>query len=163
MILPFSKQINDKPTYFAEKIMVCLLSKTNVNSQDLIKYANSFDYNFEIEKQIVLRKINMKIHTIRVDSKNRWYEGRLIHPVYNNRTKQQFQFAPTFECKGTQKIQIFRSDNNMLIYIDDKLIDNWATIDKLVQNDGFLDRTEFMNYFKNDFEGKIIHFTDFRY
>ncbi len=111
-------------------------------------------------KQIMTHK---KIHTIRKDKTNRWRSGKTIHMSKNVRTKDQACFKNSF-CSGTQKIVIKASVyiNDYRVYIDDREI-NIMEMQDLCWNDGFANIVEFCQWFKSDFEGKIIHWTDFRY
>ena len=47
-------------------------------------------------------------------------------------------------------------------FIDGKRSDD-TTTDLIIRNDGFKDIIQFAKWFKKPFEGKILHFTDFRY
>ena len=111
-------------------------------------------------------KTGQKKHTIREDKHDRWKAGRVIHFATGVRTKLYEQFKEGF-CKSTQKIQILW-DNISLngefvsILIDGRLID-LDEVETLAINDGFEDVSEFLNWFSEDFEGKIIHWTDLRY
>lgn len=149
MILPFSQQINGKETFFDRKIQSCLINELN--------------YDFQLLNEKYGYKVNNykpKIHTIRKDEKNRWEVGNKIHAVYNNRQKNQFQFAPTFECKGIQKIII--SVRYKHVFIDSREL-SVSEMNQLAINDGFDSVEDFFAYFNTNFTCKIIHFTDFRY
>lgn len=106
-----------------------------------------------------------KIHTIRADKSNRWKAGQLIHFCTGLRTKAYRCFKKD-TCKSTQDIEIKWSSGialryvNPIIKIDGKL---FIEHDVLANNDGFATRNHFYAWFKKDFTGKIIHFTDFRY
>jgi hypothetical protein len=173
MILPFLEKINGNKTYFAEKILKTCISndisilgkfeKTTKQLNFLKACASTYnvDLNFDLD-------VYQKKHTIRKDLKNRWKTGNKIHAVYNNRQKNQFQFAPIFECKGIQQIKIewIREDNHnlCLIFIDkSKYSLTYNETNTLALNDGFESADEFFEFFKKDFEGKIIHFTNLRY
>ena len=175
MTLPFSETINGKQTYFAEKIWACLQDKqdkmcicdTHKFGNPCIDYGDlwtKFDIgdNRSFDKSIFPNSLP-KIHTIRRDEYNRWKAGKLIHPVYGNRTKNRVQFAPTFRCTGIQTIKIEWTDLPFAnVYIDGKLID-MEVEKKLAINDGFYYTQDFFRWFNSDFKGKIIHWTDFRY
>lgn len=125
--------------------------------------------NIELKRMTIdeMYELSPKIHTIRTDYKNRWKAGCKIHAVYNNRTKNMFKFAPTFECNGTQTIEIkyFYSDDadaQTEVWIDGRLLIQ-SEIELLAKNDGFDNVYTFFLYFHTDFKGKIIHFTNFRY
>lgn len=165
MTLGFTTKIKNKPTYFVEKIWQSLLSKNvSMNMKEFIEIANKC----KAIKEYVVGSKPAKIHTIRADPKNRWKVGNKIHFVIGNRTKNRFQFAPIINVVSIQsfKIEWKRSidmKNRWLkITIDGKEISGQQIVD-LVQNDGFDTYTDFCNYFKEDFEGKIIHWTNFKY
>ncbi|MDV6170212.1 hypothetical protein R1T16_17380 [Flavobacterium sp. DG1-102-2] len=103
-----------------------------------------------------------KHHTIREDTKDRWKVGSLIHFVVFNRSKNQFQFAPVFKCKGIQKIEITHYVDWIAVTIDGRNL-GIEEIIKLSINDGFDGVEAFFNYFNCDYKGKIIHWTDLRY
>ena len=97
-----------------------------------------------------------KIHTLRLDRCNRWKAGNIIHFAVNVRTKRQSQFEE-LKCTGTQTIKIEYRGRDPKKYaphitIDGKELDT-AGIQLLARKDGF----------DKDFEGKIIHWTHFRY
>lgn len=123
-------------------------------------------------KQVFVTKIffGTKIHTIREDKHNRWKQGMKIHAWYGNprnKNKNPYQFS-LMQCTGMQKILIhyntFNKFTDMIpeISIDGKYLDNYGKI-KLATNDGFDTLGEFCQWFNKDFEGKIIHFTEFKY
>ena len=107
-----------------------------------------------------------KKHTIRIDKNDRWKPGMKIHFATGVRTRLYHQFYEGF-CKSTQKIQILW-DNISLngefvsVLIDGRPID-FDEVETLAVNDGFEDVSEFLNWFDEDFKGKIIHWTDLRY
>lgn len=160
MILPFSTQLNGKPTYFVEKIQRSI-SKNLHNPHIDIKseWFNSFIYF----------KVNPKLHTIREDKKDRWKPGTMIDFFINTRTKDMFRFAPRIPVLSTQEIEIIHHSKKYLkddafpgVYIDGNLM-RYADVAKLSQNDGFDTVEDFFAYFNKDYTGKIIHWTDFRY
>jgi hypothetical protein len=131
-----------------------------------------------------------KIHTLRADPHNRWKAGRKIEMVYRGagyKILSHFNKGiPELEkCVSTQKIEI--EFNNKItdeltpcgVYIDNQVYwsgfvhSNGAVscsskydLDKiilLVNNDGFNNTTDFFRWFKKDFTGKILHFSDLRY
>jgi len=172
MNIPFKQEINGKKTYFAEKIWknipnsidIPYVDFVNLNMEHLKKYCPMlFDMDYIL---------NPKIHTIREQGKFKHLKvGSKIHCIYNNRTKDRFQFAPTFECKGIQKIEIFNLCDVQFVNIDNKQLTN-NEIEKLSINDGFITVFDFWNFFKtkvdiskpiSSFKGRVIHFTDFCY
>lgn len=115
-----------------------------------------------------------KIHTIREDRKDRWDEGKKIHFVIGNRTKNYKQIK-LGECKSIQ--YVFMMFNRGLLEVsvgDDHYCDKYLTQNEILQlakNDGFMGVGDFMEWFvplikaseKGYFLGKIIHWTDFKY
>lgn len=134
-------------------------------------------------------KEGIKIHTIRTDSKRRWKPGMKIqHWRGNPRNVKQnpYQFAEG-ECNGTQDIYIQSKRKNFYGGRDFPMIEVWIgtfstgsrqpytangrwitdeEVQLLAQNDN-LTLDEFREWFVPDnqpvFQGRIIHFTDFRY
>ena len=113
----------------------------------------------------------IKIHTIRLDLKNRWRAGMKMHQSTGVRTKNYNCFREDI-CTGTQTIMIIRRTKHFSVYIDDVFIYNTtmrestmstAIMKDLARNDGFDSIQAFFEWFKEDFEGKIIHWTDLRY
>jgi hypothetical protein len=168
MILPFSTQLNGKPTYFVEKIHKGFrLHELNMKAaiDPSIHYTN--EYNF-----IAKDKLNHKITTIREDAKDRWKPGTKIDFFINCRQKNMFRFAPVLPVVSVQKIEIvwigfsdiFRPwvkiDGKNICTVDDMHNDNML---QLVQNDGFNSIEDFFTYFNKDFTGKLIHWTDLKY
>lgn len=172
MIVPFS-EINKKtgnPTFFIEKIWNALdlndiiphsfTQYTGYAEEYFAKFGNYWDgfYN---------EPAKLKIHTLRADEKNRYQPGKLIHPFINNRTKNMFQFAPVFPVVSIQTIQFcygeIKIDNSIPAIFIDKLRITYEVIQQLAINDGFETVGDFFNWFDEDFTGKIIHFTNFRY
>jgi hypothetical protein len=129
-----------------------------------------------------------KFHTIRLDPKSRWREGMNIHAVVKNQTKDRYQFLPIYQCKRIQIIEIRYTrlsdgfeikeyseldpfEKVVEVLIDGKYygrsilseVDSHASLTELAQNDGFDTASEFFEWFKNDFCGKIIHWTEIKY
>lgn len=179
MTLSFSTQWDNRmgelagqPTYFAEKIFNGLISKNILTTDDFVNKVNEFTrfynpFTDESDKQKYLKVALSRIpkyHTIRRDLYNRWKSGMEIHFVINNRTKDRFQFAPVLKAKTIQKIEIenfgYYQDN--LIFVDNREL-NMEEMEQLARNDGFPNLKAFFQYFNEDFEGKLIHWTDFKY
>lgn len=158
-----------KPTFFVEKIWEGIFQKgIQINANDFIEYGRK-----NLPKNYIVGTKIPKVHTLRQDSKDKWKLGMKIHPVINNRTKNRFQFAPELEVKGIQKIEIsyhtinnwdgsIKSENSPLIRIDGRVLCGLEAI-TLSQNDGFESLEQFLAWFKEDFTGKIIHWTDLKY
>jgi hypothetical protein len=107
----------------------------------------------------------VKIHTFRADPENRWKAGMRIH-MATGVGKKAYQGFNQVDCTGTQELWIdFHSALNGLpftVYVDDReLSDDEAR--ELIKNDGFDTVDDFLVWFREDFDGKIIHWTDFRY
>ena len=165
MILPFQTQFKDgTPTHFISKIWESLLSLDNYmelyySMESVITKVDSLD------SQLFAENVTGKLHTIREDAHDRWHEGRLIHPVVFNRSKNQFQFAPTLVCKSVQKIEIIRNSdylNETTVKVDGRSISE-KEIQQLAWNDGFSNLIAFWLWFQEGFTGKIIHWTNLKY
>lgn len=109
-----------------------------------------------------------KIHTIRVDRADRWHPGRIIHHwMHNPRNKHlgPHQFLVN-RCVSIQKIRITNQDE-FQVYVDNQQLP-LESIEVLAKNDG-LDLVELIEWFApyrgsdDDFQGKIIHWTYFKY
>lgn len=113
-----------------------------------------------------------KIHTMRVDQFDRWKPDMSIQMVYRGpkySIKDHFNKGITEleKCKSIQKIEIkFRNSPKflwpMFVKIDGRPLDI-PEVEKLATNDGFRNTNLFFAWFNQDFTGKIIHWTDFRY
>lgn len=166
MTLAFSTQLNGKPTHFVEKIWEAILRNgVECNANDLAQKLQEAMY---ILGKYTIGTYPAKLHTIREDKSNRWKAGNKIHFVINNRTPKRLQFAPKVKCESVQKIEVNHYDSdgfpltNPIIHINGV----WATqptINKLAVNDGFDNAKAFFEYFKKDFTGKIIHWTNLKY
>lgn len=156
MILPFSTQINGKPTYFVEKIQRAI--------SNFPDDAPLIDVKTQWFNTLIYFKVNPKIHTIREDSKNRWKPGTMIDFFINCRQKDMFRFAPKLPVVSVQSIIIKRWGIKPKVYINDSFFPlTDKEVLKLAENDGFDTVKDFFEYFDKDFEGKIIHWTDFKY
>lgn len=116
-----------------------------------------------------------KIHTIREDKHDRWKKGMKMNMATGVRTRNYNEFAEK-NCTGTQKISIRYFDNKsrVEVVINDRYIGAAYfgikriyccvyELEILAHNDGFDSVDDFFAWFNKDFEGKIIHWTDFRY
>lgn len=155
------------PTHFVEKIWAGI--NEGLDDSEILFYSENgkrFDpYSYHTPKR----------HTFREDPHDRWRVGMKIHPVINNRTPKRFQFAPTMECKSTQKIEIFHNVGHTQIDIDgecygevfhhglDDIYEYTNDLQDLAINDGFDSIEHFFQWFNKDFEGKIIHWTNLKY
>lgn len=162
MILPFSTQLNGKPTYFVEKIHKSFrIHEVNMKAAIDPSIHYTADYNF-----VAKDKLPAKLHTIREDKNDRWKPGTKIDFFINCRQKNMFRFAPVLPVVSVQKVEIivdkFEFMNDYQIKVDGKLL----TIDEKVQLalcDGFENLLHFFMYFNEDFTGKLIHWTDLKY
>ncbi|WP_246838111.1 hypothetical protein [Leptospira mayottensis] len=71
------------------------------------------------------------------------------------------------ECAGIESIVIFYPDDYGLhpapnIFIHGQKL-SYSECEELAENDGFESFSDFCTYFNNNFEGKIIHWTDKKY
>ena len=193
MTLAFSQKFKEgEPTYFINKIWGGILENNLYDLQTqrcyLERHKNKFSNYWSFPEQVLASKI----HTIRRDKKDRWKVGSDIHFVINNRTKHRFQFAPILKCQKVQRIFIGKDTKSIKeripykdkirfdVFIEEQLV-GWALIgldadgkmkyeleyssivESLAKNDGFDSMLSFFNWFSEDFEGKIIHWTDFSY
>lgn len=158
MILPFSTQINGKPTYFIQKIWRSIRGKYEIRSYIYSTHTKYFAPN-ELRE-----KLKPKLHTIREDKNNRWKPGVMIDFFINTRTKDMFRFAPRIPVVSTQKIVIEYNPGKSYpwVWVDERLLNRIKLIN-LVENDGFDSIEDFFEYFNTDYTGKIIHWTDLKY
>ncbi len=147
MILPFSTQLNGKPTYFVEKILKGLYEYYCQDPNHVIPNSNSCnwlkvisDCLYESGKKLgyeyaedILRKqdeVYPKFHTFRQDKKNRWKNANIIDFFINTRTKEMFRFAPKLPVLNTQEVEIRWSGgeiNTVEIWIDKECyVQNYA-------------------------------------
>lgn len=164
MILPFSTQLNGKPTYFVERIHKGIRENYMLAPVDpSIHYPPN--YNF-----VAKDKLPKKIHTIREDKKNRWKVGTKIDFFINCRQKDMFRFAPVLPVISIQRVfmtYLPQCGNGFQVSIGGREL-NPFEIEVLAVNDGFDSVEEFENYFisvmkDDEFSGKLIHWTDFKY
>jgi len=166
MNLSFSRKIKKENTYFPEKI---------IRGLELLEYKKMtlLDFLYEVTPESEwmditdFQKLTPKITTLREDKKDRWKSGNDIHFVINNRTPQRFKFAPVVKCVSTQNVSVtnnpkngryitIREDNESRILCPEK--------EKLVAiNDGFHSVDDFYSWFNQDWNGKIIHWTNLKY
>jgi hypothetical protein len=175
MILPFSTQLNGKPTYFPEKILKSLLDLYQGNEMIVgLIHESVYDYS-QYKKDDFINILDLieeskpKKHTIREDKKDRWQFGYLIDFFINTRTVNMFRFAPRINVVRVQKIEIIYNEEiceslgpEPAILVDGVCL-NIFQIEKLAENDGFDSVVDFFNYFNTDFTGKLIHWTDLKY
>lgn len=172
MTLSFSTQLNGEPTHFVSKIWRGLERMPEATGHAAGFTESAFRYIIQATKRGLLVPYMYydcpKIHTIRADPHDRWITGRLIHFVVFNRSPNRFQFAPVLPVKGIQKIEIEWFKKEPIVVIDRNCFYNpFAGIDHgmelLARNDGFASVEDFFKYFNTNYDGKIIHWTDYRY
>lgn len=166
MTLGFSTQMFGKPNHFVEKILSSLYSDTKIKEEVTDGYYYQYSQKFR-QYGLDYTEFKPKVHTIRVG--NRWKKHHNIHFVVGNRTKNRFQFAPLLRVTRIQDIEIkwkdhiFRGEKQKggicNIFIDNKKI-HPNKFGYLLQNDGFESLREFFEYFKTDFKGQLIHWTE---
>lgn len=178
MILPFSTQINDKPTYFVERIHKSLKSTYFNDSVGFSPAHVPKDFDF-----LMFPLLEPKHHTIREDKNDRWKAGTKIDFFINCRQKNMFRFAPVLPVVSVQEVFMTKRGNDLEITIakvgsyigsDDFYLYHDAK-KELAINDGFDSLEEFNAYFlerineqytetgNSWFSGKIIHWTNLRY
>jgi hypothetical protein len=176
MILPFSTQLNGKPTYFVERIWEALLRHYFQDDKEYVQFMNNhkerFGTNWDWFPDEHQRLTNPKIHTIREDKNNRWKPGTMIDFFINCRQKNMFRFAPQFSVVSVQEIFMTYYHSDVIkISINGRELFGHPERLELALNDGFDTWEDFFNYFypiiqKSEdkcFTGKIIHWTDLKY
>ena len=163
MILSFKTKINGKPTYFPEKIWEGIIQKgIQFKASEMKIGMEALPEDYKVKTH------HPKLHTIRKDEKNRWKRGIMIDFFINARTKDMFRFAPRIPIVSIQQIEIIHIENHpdyidhVSIKIDGCRISKEKELE-LAINDGFENLNSFLEYFNEDFKGKILHWTDFKY
>lgn len=138
----------------------------------ILSFKNKFPWGSPTNFKVKILS-GSKIHTIREDQKRRWKVGMKIHMATGIRTKNYRCFCDRFVCKSIQEIRIFYGPftDEVTVLIDGKefyhrvgiYVVKSKDMIKLAKNDGFDCVEDFFKWFDSDFEGKIIHWTDFRY
>lgn len=170
MQLNFTTHINGKPNYFDFKILNGLQYANIITAKicaDLFVKLCAVKPLKELLPDFYIPE--PKIHTLRKDENNRFKPGINLHLVINPYNKKRLQFAPLIKCTSVQKIHIsfwYNTDTEEfttpLILVDDKEL-NKKQMQQLAINDGFDTLQDFLTYFKGGFNGKIIHWTNFKY
>ena len=153
-----------EPTYFREKIITVAMMQRTPNGGLLPEETPSMP-NIPIP-------FIPKIHTFREDSHNRWKAGMKVSMVYRGAGYKIIDHfnkdIPELDTiKSIQKIEIkYGKDlgvfKAVIVAVDGRILDEYERV-KLAQNDGFKDSDQLFKWFKTDWSGKILHFTDFRY
>lgn len=106
----------------------------------------------------------VKIHTIRSDTFKKWRPGMKIDFYTNVRTKKQEKFNQGV-CVSVQEVQIFPYQQEVFIMSNlggtFKLSDSQLLV--FAVNDGFKTLSDFFSFFKPNFYGRLIHWTDLKY
>jgi len=162
MILPFSTKLNGLETDFVEKIAQSLYyTKFKDWYDDNIDSNYGGKYEFKVARFL---KAAPKIHSIRADENNRWKEGTKIDFFINNRTKKMVRIAPQVACISVQNILIVSKLKHIVVSNTNRVKNlSDSQIEQLALNDGFESAEAFFDYFKEDFGGKLIHWTKHRY
>lgn len=171
MILPFSTQLNGKPTYFLERIWEGLMRNIFEEDVEYQQFLNLHKKQFGIYwdwfPEEHERLENPKIHTIREDKNDRWKPGTKIDFFINCRQPTMFRFAPVLPVVSVQEIEIVYDKMFGKKLHPDVLIDGVRLhpmkLDELALKDGFDTVEDFLAYFDIDFKGKIIHWTELKY
>ena len=119
------------------------------------------------KEQFVEKILNgTKIHTIREDKNNRWKSGMKIHFWKGNPRNvknDSYHFAIGVVSKVVPIEIHWSKDKRGLQWIDiDGKTQRWSKdlheLKEFVQNDGFDSIKDFLAWFNDDFEGKLIYF-----
>ncbi len=117
-----------------------------------------------------------KIHTIRADKTDRWamFKGD-IHHVYGSRTKKRrlFLVCPFVSwqpiiIQWNKVTGVNEKGHNVtvaweqMVFVSGRVLTP-DEIKTLAINDGFPSVEAFFKWFKHDFSGKILHWTNLRY
>lgn len=180
MILSFSTQLNEKPTYFINKIWSGLIDQNIAKN-----YVDFFNEVPEMQSVGYTAGLSFppKLHTIREDKTERWKPGVMIDFFVNARKINMCRFAPRIPVISVQEIFMSRRGSMLEITIakegsyiggEDFYVDA-VTQGQLATNDGFTEYDDFRNYFLSVieangkatgnywFSGKIIHWTNLKY
>jgi hypothetical protein len=166
MNLSFSEKFNGEETFFLQQIWSGLIRSNpeDVEFSEMLEnykeYRNSYYEKFnKLWGYAAGRK---KFHTIRKNQKGRWKVGNKIHFIINSRTPERFQFAPVLTLKKIQTVQVLYNGKgeNVTVKIDGRLLHD-EKIKRLALNDGFESVENFFKWFNEDYEGVILHWTNF--
>lgn len=168
MILPFSTQMNGKPTYFVERIWEAILTKGILcNAVEMAQIGTK-----ALPENYLVGTHKPKLHPIREDKNDRWQEGKRIDFFINCRQKDMFRFAPVLPVVSIQEVLMTYSYNDLIqISIDENELFGHIERLEFARNDGFDTWEDFFNYFypkiiaapKQVYTAKLIHWTDLKY
>jgi hypothetical protein len=167
MKLSFTTIIDKKPTYFLEKIWKGLLQDREDLGDIYMEYQRRHLDKFGCfwDGDDFREFLNQKIHTIRRDTERKWKPGMEIQLIINQNEQDEFQFAPLLKCQSTQEIHLDYSNtviDGPAVFINYELLSSSVT-NELAINDGFSNKEDLFFYFKEDFHGTLIHWTDQQY
>lgn len=115
-------------------------------------------------------KNGVKIHSIRLDPKNRWKAGMTIHQWKGNprNVKNNPYHFQNDVCKSVQRISIYWTFNTLDIIIDKEHYLKDYKMEELIHNDGFETIEHFIKFFfgsksSGTWHGNLIHWTDKKY
>ena len=114
----------------------------------------NINYKKEMERALAS---GVKLHTIR--QKPIAVGTMMNHIVYPYHKKERRCVLSNF-CKSTQIIKI--EPNIKKVKVDEKELSE-EDLERLVKNDGFNSIEDFWTFFKEPYQGMIIHWTDTRY
>ena len=171
MNLNFSINHKDgKPTFFREKIWSSIDKLKLITEQQAIDFSEEQDVCFDLRYKDI-PNLAPKIGTIRKKGKRNWKIGTPIYFFTGLRTKKACRFAPQMPVLQLQDIKIeYKNDHSdyPIVFIDKKIFyyyvkEDYFTLQNLAINDGFESVKDFFNYFSEDFTGKIIGWTNYKY
>jgi hypothetical protein len=108
---------------------------------------------------------NVKIHSIREDKPTDGKPERLSTYMATGVRTKNYNCFKVSRCVSIQKIEIIRTSdylNETIVKIDGRSLSEKEVM-KLARNDGFKNPISFRLWFNENFEGKIIHWTNFKY
>ena len=166
MILPFSTQLNGKPTYFVEKIQAGLVQEQRFKEFNILDFEpENFDFDYFLN-------CIPKIHTIREDKNDRWKAGTKIDFFINCRQPSMFRFAPVLPVVSVQEVLMTYYHSDIIqISVDGRELFSYIERTEFAINDGFDSWEDFFNYFypkikaspQDAYKPKLIHWTDLKY
>lgn len=160
-------------THFPAKVLHSHLKESTYGIANAIcEYGKHIDAMYADACLNYVEEQTPKLHTIR--SGKRWNPGMKIHykiwtgKPYKSKT---FNFFES-ECISVQDIEITHKKEDVAsdgvavltkILVDGRSIHKLSEVEQLAKNDGFDNITDFLNYFREDFSGQIIHWTNLKY
>lgn len=179
------------PTYFPCKFINAQNpeGKKVINDWYLDKYGMRWreafrERGFIYKGGVVKMKFSngFKPHTIRTDTNKIYKSGAELSPrIWAGRPyrSKQFQFAPNVFISSIQKltVRLGKTKKMVIVEVDGDLLGMYHieykeeilfknkeySITDLAKNDGFPDVHSFFGWFGHKYEGRIIHFTKFKY